>query len=91
MLITGEGRSDAQTLGGKLPSVLAELAEENGVPALLCSGAVEDCEQLRGRFMAVFSTPHRAQPLAEALAEAEHNLAVTADAIASLLAFKGEK
>ncbi|MBQ6471920.1 MAG: glycerate kinase [Victivallales bacterium] len=91
LLITGEGRSDAQTLGGKLPAVLAELAAENGVPALLCSGAVEDCEALRGKFAAVFSTLHSVQPLPEVLAKAAHNLAVTADAIAALLAFRGEK
>ena len=91
LLITGEGRSDAQTLGGKLPAVLAELAAESGVPALLCSGAVEDCEQLRGKFMAVFSTLHSVQPLPKVLAAAEHNLAITADAIAALLAIKGGK
>ena len=89
LLITGEGRSDAQTLGGKLPAVLAEMAAHSGVPALLCSGAVEDCEKLRSQFTAVFSTLHCVQPLSEVLAAAAHNLAVTADAIASLLALKG--
>lgn len=56
LLITGEGRSDSQTLNGKLPAVMAELASEAGVPALLCSGAVEDDKALAPHFAAVFST-----------------------------------
>lgn len=39
-LITGEGRSDAQTLAGKAPSVAARMAHELGVPACLLSGSI---------------------------------------------------
>ncbi|MBR4672971.1 MAG: glycerate kinase [Victivallales bacterium] len=90
-LITGEGKTDEQTLFGKLPAVVAELAARHGVPAILCSGAVEDAAKLRSRFAAVFSTLQSVQPLEQVLACAEQNLHATACSIASLLSSKGGK
>lgn len=40
LLITGEGRTDAQTASGKLCAVLAGMARERGVKTLLLSGAL---------------------------------------------------
>lgn len=40
-LITGEGRSDVQTLHGKAPFIACKHAREAGVPASLLSGAVD--------------------------------------------------
>lgn len=40
-LLTGEGRSDAQTLAGKAPLVAARRARAAGVPATLVSGALD--------------------------------------------------
>jgi glycerate kinase len=40
-LITGEGRSDAQTLHGKAPFIACRHARDAGVPASLLSGAVD--------------------------------------------------
>jgi glycerate kinase len=40
-LITGEGRSDAQTLTGKAPFVAAARARAAGVPATLIAGAID--------------------------------------------------
>lgn len=40
-LITGEGRSDTQTLGGKAPAVAAQMACNAGVPVTLLSGSIE--------------------------------------------------
>ncbi len=40
-LITGEGRSDAQTLHGKAPFIACRHAQAAGVPATLLSGAVD--------------------------------------------------
>jgi glycerate kinase len=40
-LITGEGRSDRQTLLGKTPLVAAQRAAVHGVPATLVSGAID--------------------------------------------------
>ena len=90
-LITGEGRTDEQTLFGKLPTVVAEFATNHGVPAILCSGAVEDAAKLRSKFTAVFSTLQSVQPLEQVLACAEQNLHATAYSIASLLSSKGGK
>ncbi|MBQ9368786.1 MAG: glycerate kinase [Victivallales bacterium] len=90
-LITGEGKTDEQTLFGKLPAVVADLAAKHGVPAILCSGAVEDAEKLRSRFMAVFSTLQSVQPLEQVMACAEQNLHAIACSIASLLSSKGGK
>lgn len=44
-VVTGEGRSDAQTLHGKLPWVVARHARRAGVPVLLLSGAIDDASR----------------------------------------------
>ncbi|WEO77878.1 glycerate kinase [Cryobacterium sp. SO2] len=41
VVITGEGRFDSQSAAGKVPSLLAGLAAEAGVRALLVAGAIE--------------------------------------------------
>ena len=41
-VITGEGKSDEQTLSGKAPIGVAKLAKEQGVPTILLSGMVEN-------------------------------------------------
>ena len=46
LVITGEGASDAQTLMGKLPSVVLHHAQEAGVPVVLASGRIEDRKAL---------------------------------------------
>lgn len=40
-VITGEGRTDDQTLQGKLPYVIAKLARQHGIPTILISGSIE--------------------------------------------------
>jgi len=40
-LITGEGKTDAQTLHGKLPLIAARHAQAAKVPAILLSGVIE--------------------------------------------------
>lgn len=39
-MITGEGRVDGQSAGGKVVSVVARLARERGVPAVALAGGV---------------------------------------------------
>ena len=55
-VITGEGRSDRQTLHGKAPWVVAQHAARAGVPTVLVSGAItEDARaQLESQFMACY-------------------------------------
>lgn len=56
-VLTGEGRSDMQTLGGKLPLVVAGLGLRSGVPVTLLSGAIERAAlaQLAPHFAGCFS------------------------------------
>jgi len=49
-VITGEGRSDAQTMMGKGPAMIARLARHAGVPVSLLSGAVEPSPALTEAF-----------------------------------------
>ncbi len=74
-VITGEGKSDYQTLYGKLPVYVARLAKEAGVPTILLSGSLgEKAEELEREFAACFSCVHRPMTLAECLEEAEGSL-----------------
>jgi glycerate kinase len=85
LLITGEGRTDSQTLCGKLCSVVAEKARGAGVPTLLISGAVEPDEALLSTFDFAFSSSLGQTSLERLLAEARGNLRFTALNAARLL------
>lgn len=54
-VITGEGKSDEQTLSGKAPIGVAKLAREQGVPTILLSGAIENSHMLKTYFHQVES------------------------------------
>jgi len=56
-MITGEGRSDAQTLHGKAPFIAASRARQAGVPSSLLSGGIERgaLAQLQDSFSGCFS------------------------------------
>jgi glycerate kinase len=58
-LITGEGRSDAQTLTGKAPLVVARRARSAGVPATLIPGAIDSAvlPDLGRHFAGCFALP----------------------------------
>jgi glycerate kinase len=74
-VITGEGKSDNQTLNGKLPIYVARLAKEAGVKTILISGSIgEDAAELEKEFVACFSCVPRPMSLAECLEKAEDNL-----------------
>ena len=75
LLITGEGCSDDQTLDGKLCATVAEIAAANGVPAVLCSGALRSApERFDHIFAAAFSIAAGPGSLDEALAATAGNL-----------------
>jgi glycerate 2-kinase len=42
ILITGEGKMDAQTLQGKVVQALTQLAKEHNIPTVACCGKIED-------------------------------------------------
>lgn len=85
-VITGEGRSDAQTLYGKLPLHAAKLAKEAGKPAILLSGSLgPGSEGLNDYFTACFSIVPGPADLKECMREAANNLYACARQIARLL------
>lgn len=83
-VITGEGRSDAQTLLGKVPYVVARHARAAGVPVSLLSGALDALSELSPHFDGCFALPDGPMPLADALAQAERLLADRSEQMARL-------
>lgn len=56
LIITGEGKSDKQTIMGKVPHGILEEARKQGIPVILIAGSIEDTEVLaRAGFHGIFS------------------------------------
>jgi glycerate kinase len=87
-LITGEGRSDRQTLLGKAPLVAARHAKAHGVPATLLSGAIErkDLPELSSVFDGCESIAFGPSTLAACLADAANLIADRSEQLARLFA-----
>jgi glycerate kinase len=86
-VITGEGRSDAQTLLGKAPFCVASLASVSKCRVTLTSGGIDlaALPALNEVFSGgCFSLCHRPMSLAEAMAEAPQQLAALAEQLACL-------
>jgi len=87
-VITGEGRSDSQTLYGKLPFHVAQLAKAAGKPVILISGSLgEGSERLYDEFTACFSIVRGPASLEECMRDAANNLSACTRQIARLLSF----
>jgi glycerate kinase len=84
--ITGEGRSDAQTLMNKAPFVVAGRARRQGVPVTLLSGAVDSAAlpRLAERFDGAFALPPGPATLEASIAQAGDWLADRAEAMTRL-------
>ena len=85
--ITGEGRSDAQTLLRKAPFVVAELARIRGVPITLISGAIasDSLPVLGQHFAGCFALPSGPSTLDESIANVSKLLADRAEQLARVL------
>ncbi|NWK76792.1 glycerate kinase [Aquitalea sp. LB_tupeE] len=83
-VLTGEGRSDSQTLSGKAPACVATLAKSAGVPVSLLSGAViaDDAGRLAATFNGCYSLCNRPMTLDVAMQEAAHLIASQAEQLA---------
>lgn len=68
VVITGEGRLDAQTLCGKGPVGVARMARGLGKRVVGIAGGVERGVGLEGEFDVLVATKPEAMPLAEAMA-----------------------
>ena len=86
--ITGEGRSDTQTLSRKAPFVVAEHARARGVPVTLISGAIDPdaLPALAWHFAGCFGLPNGPATEDECIANAEALLADRAEQVARVLA-----
>ncbi|MFD1781572.1 glycerate kinase [Fredinandcohnia salidurans] len=90
-LITGEGRTDEQTLQGKLPFEVANIAKNNSVPTILISGSLEgDLEQFYTVFESIHSISSGPLSLEESIKNTEKLLHHKARNIARLLKFARE-
>ncbi|PKQ23757.1 MAG: glycerate kinase [Actinobacteria bacterium HGW-Actinobacteria-5] len=76
LVLTGEGSLDRQTLSGKTPAGVADVAARHGVPVIAFAGRLgEGSEELLGRgFAAVVSITTGPCDLATALAQGPANL-----------------
>ena len=85
LVLTGEGRSDAQTFFGKVAYEVALRASRFGVPVALISGCIAMDEDDRWRIFnqALAATP-KSMPLEEALSQAPALIADTADRAAKI-------
>jgi glycerate kinase len=83
-VLTGEGRSDSQTLSGKAPDCVAALARSAGVPVSLLSGAIiaDDAGRLAAAFDGCYSLCNRPMALDVAMREAAHLIAGQAEQLA---------
>lgn len=88
LVITGEGRLDAQSLAGKAPVGVMRRAHERGIPVIALAGSLgDDVEDLVAAGMtAVLSVVPGAVDLDEALRSAATNLERTAAALGAVWA-----
>jgi glycerate kinase len=86
--ITGEGRSDVQTLAGKAPFVVARRARAAGIPITLLSGAVDAAAlaELSRVFAGCFALPAGPASLEDCIAGAAALAADRAEQIARVWA-----
>ncbi|MEQ8231598.1 MAG: glycerate kinase [Gammaproteobacteria bacterium] len=87
LVVTGEGRLDAQTLHGKTPHGIARAARARGIPVVALGGSIADGAEsaLLGLFDAVEACVTRPMPLARALADAESALMRAGERVARWL------
>lgn len=85
-VLTGEGRSDSQTLYGKLPIHVAAVTEEAGSRCILLSGSLGDqLEELEKRFHGCFSIVKEPATLEACINQAEALLELTVRQLFRLL------
>ena len=86
LVITGEGKFDSQSAGGKAVSGIAARTKSAGVPLVVLAGAAEESQSSYEMGVdAVFSIQRKALPLAEAMPRNKQDMYRTAYNIANLL------
>lgn len=79
LIITGEGRLDAQTLHGKGPMGVALMARRLNKSVVAFAGSIEDSLALRAHFDLAYAVKPSHMPLAQAILEARPLLAAAAE------------
>ncbi|NUR63992.1 MAG: glycerate kinase [Catenulispora sp.] len=84
LVITGEGRFDHSSLGGKVPTGVAEAALESARPCIVLAGLVEvgKRELANAGFAAAYEVAEQAGSAEEAMARAGFHLAALAERVA---------
>jgi glycerate kinase len=84
LVITGEGRFDHSSLGGKVPTGVAAAALESARPCIVLAGRVEvgKRELANAGFAAAYEVAEQAGSAEEAMARAEFHLAALAERVA---------
>ena len=91
LVVTGEGRLDSQTMMGKTPSGVLQMAKSQGIPCVVIGGAIEKCKELeQSGFDVMLSVTPENMPLAQAMQRevAMANVERAAEQIARLLSCK---
>lgn len=88
LLITGEGKLDSQTSGGKAVQIIAQAAAGRGIPVIaICGAVMADAAALAAMgITAAFSIVPGVIGLEAALSSAAENLTFTAQMLGNLLA-----
>ncbi|MFC4410374.1 glycerate kinase [Chungangia koreensis] len=74
-VITGEGKTDLQTLSGKAPLGIAKEAKKKGIPVILISGLVESgVNELESYFDGLYSVMEEGVPKEESIRNAKKYL-----------------
>jgi len=81
-VITGEGKSDAQTLHGKVPVVVANIARKAGVKVALISGKIDKNMPFYNMFDALVQVSPEDMPVDQAMAQGSKLLMQTASEFA---------
>jgi glycerate kinase len=84
LVITGEGRFDHSSLGGKVPTGVAETALKSGRPCIVLAGLVEvgKRELANAGFAAAYEVAEQAGSAEEAMARPAFHLAALAERVA---------
>lgn len=90
LVLTGEGQSDEQTLFGKAPGYVAELAAKYDVPVVLISGSLAgNLDVLRRKFVGCFSIINQASTLEACMENAEKMLFEQTKQVVHLINYYG--
>jgi len=87
LVITGEGKTDAQTAFGKVPVGVSRIAQNKGVPVVCLSGALENGfeEIYHQGIIAAFSSIKAPMSLDDAMEKSPQMLSQASEAIARLV------